>query len=730
MENKKLNTILIRRKGLVLVPDATTPFPTGADAVVHRDRMKTLLATFNRNLQDIGYTLSAKLIKALCLADERYALNTMKSILEIVKELGGVKHYYPMYPNFPEQVIQMEEAELYLNAVFHYFSDWLADISGDRDYIWMPRYHKDHREPLHEKVKLRVLDLGTEDYVNTLATQLATANTSLSPTDKADLAVLIADFRKLPEGIPNKENLAFVASVLFQRVEDLTPYFKTATDVLRLATALSEGDVSLAAPSKFRKFKRVERRRLLDLIDHCGNLQEDMLRFEGRWVKLSERLHPGDYWDKYQKAFSAIQAIRNGHTDQTFRSKVEEAVRGGKVKAAVELLGDRPGEFGRRLDHLVRKARTKDAKVAAIQGFLDVASVASTPVLLQMMAHFDHRQDGTDRTIFPKGNVAKVMSIDPLPEMDGELSKLVSRGIRRVLRKRFSELPELGNVYLDPALKDYLLPFSQRSASKALRTLVRGSHIPFGFSDKNTIRLFIWWKEPKGGLQGEWSDRVDLDLSAVAYADGWRNLGAVAYYDLRNDYARHSGDITSAPKGASEFIDIDINKALAAGVRYIVMSVNSYTEQNLCDLPECYAGWMLREKPQSGEVYDPRTLEDKVDLAMQATAGIPLIADLVERKLIWCDAAMSVNRYRWNNVESNKGTIELLGKALENVTKPSIYDLLYLHAKARGTLVEDRKKADVEFSVAKGTQYDLERLASEFMADAPKAMPKAHTAAA
>ena len=223
---------------------------------------------------------------------------------------------------------------------------------------------------------------------------------------------------------------------------------------------------------------------------------------------------------------------------------------------------------------------------------------------------------------------------------------------------------------------------------------------------------------------------MDLDLSAVAYADGWKHIGHVAYYNLREDYATHSGDITSAPKGASEFLDIDISKALAAGVRYIVMNVNVYTQQKFSELDECYAGWMLRDKPQSGEVYDPRTLEDKADISMEAQAGIPLIADLVERKVIWCDAAMTVARYAPINVRNNQGTVELLGKALTNVAKPNVYDLLYLHAKARGTLVDDPKLADVEFSVAKGTQYQLEALASEFMADAPKPVKKARAAAA
>ena len=69
----------------------------------------------------------------------------------------------------------------------------------------------------------------------------------------------------------------------------------TATDVLRLAVAMSDGDVSLAEPTKFRSFCRSERRMLLRLTGHSGDPTADMLRWKERWKRLGEKLHPGDY---------------------------------------------------------------------------------------------------------------------------------------------------------------------------------------------------------------------------------------------------------------------------------------------------------------------------------------------------------------------------------------------------------------------------------------------------
>ena len=74
------------------------------------------------------------------------------------------------------------------------------------------------------------------------------------------------------------------------------------------------------------------------------------------------------------------------------------------------------------------------------------------------------------------------------------------------LVKRFASLPPLGRCFVDPALRDYIVPLAQRAASKSLRTLVRGSRLPL--PDTRFIRLFLWWKNGRA--------RTDIDLSAAS----------------------------------------------------------------------------------------------------------------------------------------------------------------------------------------------------------------------
>jgi len=47
--------------------------------------------------------------------------------------------------------------------------------------------------------------------------------------------------------------------------------------------------------------------------------------------------------------------------------------------------------------------------------------------------------------------------------------------------------------------------------------------------------------------------------------------------------------------------------------------------------------------------------------------------------------------------------------------KPNLYDLLKLHAKARGNLVSSIEQADKVFSVANDTPFKLEEISSEYM---------------
>jgi hypothetical protein len=685
-----MNTIYLRRCRKVLVKEGADDLPV------------THLAALQKNVESLGFVLSKPLLDRLqTLSLERLGI-FYKSLIKDLRELVGAhREFKPMYPNFPEQVMEMSAARLYLNAILHYLTNLL------------PNYEKQPRPPLLDRTDLRVIDLGTREEFESIFTKLVGSRTSLSERDKSDLAWFAAQYRDdlvrlIPQEIPIKENLAFLGAQLMRKTSlaesIIADKVKTATDVLRLAAALSDGDVSLAEPTKFTNFRRGERKILLSWLERNGNPTEDMLRWKERWKRLGEKLHPGDYADQFPKSYAAFLILREDVAFPTFHSRVETCLADRNTTGALEYLLKRPGDLARRLDHLLRLGKESQSVVSA---FCNEANAVSTPVLLQVLTHFRHRSRPRPlRTFFPKGDVAKVQAIEnrlpPLPEGVPEEVTLICE---QTLTARFAKLPRLGKCYLDPALSTYLVPYSQRSASKSLRTLVRGSRLPM--PDAKVIRFFIWWKNG--------TSRTDLDLSAVLYDDNLKYVDVVSYYNLRNFGGHHSGDIVDAPKGAAEFIDLDINRTIAGGVRYVVMSLNSFTEQPYCDLPECFAGWMGRTHANSGEIFEPRTLWDKVDVASNTRICIPAVIDLVGKNVLWTDIALKKHP-SWNNVQNNLSGVSLMLRALLGLVKTDLHTLFSLHIKARGERVPEKSLADIVFSVNEGiTPFDIPKIASAFM---------------
>lgn len=676
---------------------------------------KTHLATALKNIEALGYTFSDELMQAMRqLSKEQFEAVYHQLVADLIVMVGAHVKYTPMYAGFPMQVMQADEAELYLNAIIHYLTN-LTVVCPDQQSL--------ERMPLLEKTDLKVIGLGNQQAFQTLIRQIIEAKGSISETDKADIDTVLehADPEDvdalLPTEIPFKENVGLVVASLLKHekanIDRIGPYFKTASDVLRLAVAWSDGDVSLAAASPFRKFKRRERRLLLGLLEQCGSMTEDMLRYKDRWIRLGEILHPSEYKLRYPRCEEAFDILRNNKPYSTFNGSVELAFQYRNVWSLIDLLSQRPGEFARRLDHLLRM--TED-EAYVLLAFGEVLEQVSTPVLLQVRQHFAHRNEPQDlRVFFPKGNVAKAFAVpNELPEIDEVTCQDVVQLCEQALVERFANLSPLGKTYVDPQLHDYLVPFSQRSASKALHTIVRGSRVPMAEGD--TIRFFNWWKE--GDVDGKSTGRVDIDLSAVMYDKDWNYVEHISYTNLRssNYKAVHSGDIVTAPNGASEFIDLHIPSIVAYGGRYVVATLLSFTSHPYCDLPECFVGWMMRKKPGSGEIFEPSTVANKIDITADTQIAIPVIMDLVERTVIWTDLALTRYPDYYNNVEGNQKGIVLMGKALTNLCKPDLHDLFMLHAKARGELVDTIDQADTIYSVDQGiTPYDIEQIMAEYL---------------
>ncbi len=437
-----------------------------------------------------------------------------------------------------------------------------------------------------------------------------------------------------------------------------------------------------------------------------------MFRYHYEWIRVAERLHPFEFKnEKYKQVNDAFNTLRNQKKPLMFGGKVQAAILKGDTLEAANLLKTRPGEFARQLDKLIRDAKNYKYE-DVVSEFAAVAENVSSPVLLQVISHFASRRGEPEpiRVFFPKGNLAKAVSIpNKLPGMAEWAIDQIVHICRVALEKQYSQKSKLGKVFIDNDLFNYLVPFSQRSTSKAVKTIVRGSQIPIKRNSK-AVRGFIWWTNASNEY-----DRVDLDLSAAIYDENWNYVQHISYTNLRSEKYRacHSGDIVNGGdvngKGVAEFIDVDIDAVAKNAGRYIVYQVYSYTGQKFSELPNARFGWMEREDVGSGAIFEPSTVEMKIDLTTNSTTSIPVIFDCVERKFIWCDMALKISctKNGGNNLESNLKGVTAVGYAMTHLHKPNLYDLVALNARSRGEIVTDRNEADIIFSNDTTVPYEV-----------------------
>ena len=91
---------------------------------------------------------------------------------------------------------------------------------------------------------------------------------------------------------------------------------------------------------------------------------------------------------------------------------------------------------------------------------------------------------------------------------------------------------------------------------------------------------------------------------------------------------------------------------------------------------------MARADLASGEVYEPRTVVDRIDIASDTQICLPFVMDLQERRVTWADLGLT-STPRWNNVRNNLSGVSLMLRALVHTPRPDLETLFDLHARAR-----------------------------------------------
>lgn len=698
----KNNEMLLRRRNMLLVNVTENILDTETELGMTEQKKRDIaIATIVKNVTSFGFLLGQDIIDILKNAEYKDIVSWYLENKDYMLEASGLRdNMEPLYKNFPEDVMNTDDYEMYWASLVYYMSH--NTISPAEAKL---------RPELNEFCNLIPVSVGKEDVLDEVFTNLLSSKVSFGDSDRKDVQYFVENdenfYKNFPASIPNKENLVALTNMVIDRfgysdrkTEALTAIYKTATDVLRLAVALSGGEVSLASKITFKHFNKAERRFLLSLLDNCKNPVEDMLRYKSNWIALGEILHPGDYANRYKNAYDAFSKVRSGAKIRTWGGKVDEAFEKHNLEGLLKLLSARPGEFCRRLDRTLCAFEESD-RDKILETFAKVSDNVETTVLIGLLQHMQDRKNVLDsRIFFPKGRIAKAFyrENEQKPLSDATIEKTVEI-CKKSIVANLSSKETMGKVFIDDSMKNFVFPMVMRNANRTLRPMARGSKMELK-ENCSTARVFLYWHEMPNSYD------VDLDLSVILLDQDYKNIGTCYYGNLSSSEVKksgcyHSGDVREAPHGASEYIDLDLDKLIKFGAKHVLVCVHSFTSQPFSELKEAFVGVMEREKPMDGAIYEPATVVNRSDLVTEQRTSLAMMVDPEDKTVTWLDLGCDFSHVDdvARNINSSKGIVIPMAKAFTQRNLMSVYDMIALNVEARGELVTDKADADYIFSL-------------------------------
>jgi hypothetical protein len=634
--------------------------------------------------------------------------------VELLREMrGGNVPYVPLFSGFPENV--PEEKRYFLDRLIGF----VTNITGlTRDHSWLFDLEKFGADPVYQSQRKDLFEAALErqksragdKHVEWVTLQFASravarqraseylreslyARSSIPEVVRPDLFSLLMELGTSgiePAQVVFKETRTLLSAFHWLRGElaSVADYCSTPTDLLRLFAALTGGDVSLGNKIKFPHLSRAQRRFVLERLEHAPALEEDLNRYRGLWLALGRGLHPGAEGLRFPRVAAAFAALRKGRLE-TYSSRLEAAVAARDVEAALDLLSQRPGVFGRKLHEVLEKFAGSADHV--LERFAGVATQLPVKNLLMLESYFETIETSIFRAIFNKKGKILVQPNRRGRLPDG-LAAQVCAYLHDAIQQSLSRRPSWSGkkVWVDPTLRNYTVPLQLRKASEGLRILGRGSRVPLDVG--KVLRLFVYWKEA--------ARRTDLDLTLVEFDETMKYIGHVSYTKLAADGIVHSGDLQSAPLGAAEFIDIDLHK-VRGRARYLAPQIYRFSG-DFFGMMTCHCGWMLREQVDSSYAsFDIKTVQNKLDMAGNSAYCIPMLVDLEERQVLYIDLYVA-GVEGGNRVEGAVNDVSTIVREMVRLreTRPNLERLALHHARARGAqVVEARDDADITFGV-------------------------------
>lgn len=535
--------------------------------LTHENLIKAI--TLNENLLSLGYTLTAKDIITLATSpslDTFYS--SIKSIIPNIKAK-------PMYPNFPQQVMKMDEATYRFHQMVHYFSTYGLESMLPIEICkgWLPSVEDTEKikedDTLLEAKVLRLLPCKLQYQTPYTLSVSKTERMTAMEREIVRHACTEIPLKILQETpIPFKENLLELSWILFNTLEKqsfqdtLSKICKHTGDVLRVIAYIYKRNHYHFKTSQKRMFVQVLER--YSPADLEINLMLSWKKREGN-IKVLQGIDYQNY-SRSLPHMNAVKKLRNKEL-RSWNGQVDGMLK-IKDENAVSFIGQRPGMLLRMMAWLMRLGYDKESiKKELMIHHTDL----SMPTLITVLTYFGGHEEREEAE-----GIYEVLS-----EVLFEKMKYLKTPLQNK------------KVYVDEgnfSMIDSIVECSSKSDE--------GGYIRSGLAIKipenvQRLRFFVYWND---------KHRVDIDLHADAF-DKEGNAFHVGWYE---EYHKNgivtSGDITHS--NAAEYIDIDMTKNVAR----VDAQIDIYDgKRSFKEIEKCFVGMMaVNQLGEDVKLYNPK----------------------------------------------------------------------------------------------------------------------------
>ncbi len=647
------------------------------------DQLLQKAVTANEELQLLGYTLTAADIVQLA------ASPALDSFCEYFRTLIGDVKAKPMYPDFPHQVMEMDEAQFRFDQMLHYFSTYGIEMLTGAEVSkgWLPNVKETKKSAPDEKLlEAKVIHLVSRDDQYLRCAKIILEKQE-RVTDK-EKRILQTAFLHIPAEdivqlkIPFKENLMMAFYEIFKNEE--SPHRLAQLHALCSHTGDVLKCMNYALTREHYHFRTSQKRLLTKLLESYSvvDFKTNLIlsRKKGERNKLLLDFISFGTFSRSTAHKKAAEDLRSGKL-RSWESQAKYLLAFDKEEA-LAFIAQRPGTMLRLIAWLIRLGYSADEIELHL---LEKADKLNPQTMITILTEFGKDLEDNSRTLEEQRRVSQKRS-------ERESVFLIVRNLLKHYLMSHPTRLDGKKVRFDPgscAPEHSVMQFNNRSEEGGYIRSGLAYRIP---DEVKRLRFFLYWNDKK---------RVDCDLHAAAYENG-----RITHIGWNGDYNRccfiYSGDITHSD--AAEYIDIDMTRFHGK----VSLNVNLFSGYwSFGEIETCYCGMLAVESIEdSTKLYNAQNCFFCHFLTGKARTLQYGFIDTTNRCLVF------------EGVEQNGGWYVLCPNPYSRFNLKAYLDLLF---EARNVeIVEDPEAADLIVVMGKSSsEKEISLIDHNFFLESP-----------